>query len=152
MKSPRLNLRKFIPSDLQYLTEMMTDLDVMRQTGFRSIQTPVQISTHFHKLLSLENNPYGIWAVESRADQDFIGWVMLQRTIFPEPEIGVMIRKSKWNQGHAYEALSCLISNFNEKKIHARCDHDNQKSIKILTKLGFKMTKNENGTLFFERD
>jgi ribosomal-protein-alanine N-acetyltransferase len=146
--SKRTKLRRFQLSDLENMIKLESDPDVVKFTPYKTPQTLEQSTTRLQKLIEKSPNlePFGVWAVLNKTDDDFIGWFMLIKTDLEFPEIGFMIVKNYWGMKFATEVCEVLadygINKLNLPGISARTNVDNCSSIHILKKLGFKYSKN----------
>ncbi len=69
-----------------------------------------------------ERDGFGLWAIEDRVTGEFLGNcgpAMRDVEGVPEPELGWMVTRSRWNQRIATEAASaCLFHAFGELGLH----------------------------------
>lgn len=146
IESARVLFRRLRQSDLIHMRELETDPDIMKFTPSRVPQTAEQTQVRLTSQIKFEQEraPLGIWAVELKDSQEFVGWFMLMKTDLLYPEVGYMIKKKHWRKGLASESLQALIDYaFKTLKIDgisARTSLDNFPSILILEKAGFKFT------------
>ncbi len=90
-----------------------------------------------------------IFAVEKRADKEFIGLLgfRLGASKFKRGEVWYKIHPNFWRQGYATEALNSVIDfgfdSLGLHRIEAGCAVENQGSIKVLEKVG--MTREGRG-------
>lgn len=148
------HLRQFQLRDLAFLTELMTDQLIMQFTGFRSIQSSEQISTHLKKYTTEDQIPFGVWAAIDTKTDEGIGWFMLKKTEAPFPELGFMTRRKFWNRGMttqiSQEILKYGLTQQNCHKIVARTDTQNIASQSVLLKIGMQEIKSDGSTLYYE--
>lgn len=93
---------------------------------------------------------YGLYAVETKEDGEFIGFIGFHRATFeadftPCTEIGWRLRKEAWGQGYATEGASaCLRYGFRSMdfdKIYSFTAEVNSPSRRVMTKLGMRFVK-----------
>jgi ribosomal-protein-alanine N-acetyltransferase len=143
LTTARTRLRRFKISDLENMCALESDPEITRYTPYRVPQTLEQTEKRLKTVLEKENEraPLGIWAVESKVENEFIGWFMLVKTEFEFPELGFMILKKHWNKGFATEVGQALIDYaFEDLKfpaVFAVTEVANTTSIQVLKKLGF---------------
>ena len=143
IETARTRLRRFCGEDLANLIELESDPEVMRQTAGGSVRTAEQSAVRLDGILAREawHAPLGVWALERKDDQTFLGLLMLIPTRFEFPEIGFMIARQHWGQGFATEAATGLIytafKDFGLKGLTATSAPENDHSLRVLTKLGF---------------
>lgn len=143
LETPRTLLRRFNLSDLQNMVELESNPEIMKFTPSRVPQTLEQtrlrLESQIQKQSSLE--PLGVWAVELKNSQDFVGWFMLMKRNEDFPELGFMIVQRHWNQGYATEVAQRLIDygfkQLGYSGIVATTNQDNRASKNVLSKLGF---------------
>lgn len=165
MVTEHLWLRRFRLDDYENMRALESDADVMRFTSYRVPQSPEQTRERLEKLVASEGElaPLGVWAVELRDSGEFVGWFMVRRTQFAEPELGFMIVRKHWRAGYATEAARALSRHVLTELGHglvARVDAANTPSIHVLEKLGFRQNPelattlpapaSGKSTLFFE--
>jgi RimJ/RimL family protein N-acetyltransferase len=104
-----------------------------------------EIQQRLEKLVTEEPGPLGVWAAELKSTGDFVGWFMLRRGRFEDPELGFMILKKHWGQGYTTEIARSLIDyGLNELRLSsivACANPSNVASIRILEKIGMRFQK-----------
>ncbi|NQZ19745.1 MAG: GNAT family N-acetyltransferase [Bdellovibrionales bacterium] len=147
IQSKRLLLRRFNLSDLEWLTEMESDPEVMKYTGPGKALTPEQSKQRLEKLIKDQPNhePYGVWGAESLSTGELICWCMLKRERHSDLELGYMIAKQHWGRGYATEVSKLLVDfaflKNNESRIVALTAPENIVSNKVLEKAGFRFVE-----------
>lgn len=105
--TPRLRLRRWLPSDLEPFAAMNAD---PRVTEF--LPTPLDRSASEGMIgrmeAHFERHGFGLWALELRESGVFAGYVGLQRPSFEAPftpcvEIGWRLASETWGKGYATE-------------------------------------------------
>ncbi|OBT07310.1 GCN5 family acetyltransferase [Vibrio sp. UCD-FRSSP16_10] len=115
-ETDRLLLRPWKPSDFNAFVQMNSNPQVMR--FFPSTLSPIQSIELVRRLSDeLERYHWGMWALELKSTQQFIGMVGLQRRsagdgILPIPfvEIAWRIDQPFWGQGYAPEAARIILN------------------------------------------
>ena len=152
LKTPRLTIRKFKPSDVDGLFKVLSDAEVMRY-----IEPPFTLekTAEFVKNYGMCTNPQVFALIKDKSnlktidgEGPLIGHVIFHR--YPDEilakkhgevyEIGFIIAKEFWRQGIAGEITEALISYAKESGIKAlvlECDKENVASIKIAQKFDF---------------
>jgi [ribosomal protein S5]-alanine N-acetyltransferase len=144
IESARCILRRLKTTDLAMMLQLETDPDIVRFTPSRFPLSEKEIQVRLSNWIKKEESysPLGMWMVEAKKDNTFIGWFMLIPTDLTYPELGFMITKREWGKGYATEVSTEILRHaFDDLKISAvsaRTDSDNHASIKVLEKLGFK--------------
>lgn len=128
----------------------MQNESVMKFTGFRKVQTEEFIKSKLNQWI----DDSGVWCVEDKLSNEFIGWFMLKETDKNFPELGFMLAQNKWNQGYATEVSKEIINYglniLNYKKVFAKVDIENTASISVLNKLGMQKSEEKDTLLIFE--
>lgn len=106
LTTPRLHLRELTRDDLPFMTELLGDAEVMRFYpqiyGLTDAEAWVD-----RQVARYANDGFGGWLAADRATGEPVGQVGMSRQIVDgtwEPEIGYLIRRSRWRQGLASEA------------------------------------------------
>ena len=157
-ETERLILRNFTLDDVENLTKLDSDPEVMR---FINGGIPTSRDAIANKFLPYVMSYYthsdnlGFWAIVERQSQEFIGFIflrpevdfeLLQQLNFAEQdaiELGYRIRQISWNKGYMTEAAKALIDkSFTEsktKKIVAWALSENKASTRVMEKVGLKL-------------
>jgi ribosomal-protein-alanine N-acetyltransferase len=140
IETERARLRMFRDSDLEDLTKLFADPDVMRYLGngepcdrAEAQKALESISAHW------ERHGFGRWVLEDKQTGEFIGYGGL-RSLFGTPEVVYHLAKRHWGKGLATEmARASLKFGFNERgfdRIVAIAKPPNAASIHVMEKLG----------------
>ncbi len=145
-ESQRLGFRKWQESDIIPFAKMNSDLEVMRY--FPQVLSKEETENLVKRIhLHFEKRGFGLWAVEEKISESFIGFIGLNYAEFkssftPCVEIGWRIDSQFWNRGYAREgAKLCLQKGFEEfdlKKIYSFTSILNSKSERVMIKLGMQ--------------
>jgi len=141
----RLLFRKFLLSDAKDLLLIRSNDDVMR---FMDVDRFESISDAEKLINSIEEaykKQEGItWAIIERLSNSFIGYFGFWRMI-PEhcrAEIGYALKREYWGKGNMYETINRTVRfGFENIKLHsieANVNPANEKSKRVLEKIGFK--------------
>jgi RimJ/RimL family protein N-acetyltransferase len=113
LETERLLLRRWRQSDREPFARMNADVEVMRHFPARMTREESdalvdRIEQHFR------DEGFGLYAVERRAEGDFIGFVGLQRVRFDAPfgpavEIGWRLAPHAWGHGYSTEAARRVL-------------------------------------------
>lgn len=116
LKTPRLILREWREADRLPFYRLNGDPDVMRY--FPHLLSKKQSDDFIESIRRkfIQQQGWGLWAVELRAQKQFIGFVGLNIPAYDLPfmpctEIGWRLAKPFWRQGLAYEA-ACSVLDF----------------------------------------
>lgn len=114
LKTDRLLLRHWRDGDRDGLADLNADPRVME--FFPSVATRVESDAQFERLARrLDEDGYGMWAVELLGDGSFAGFIGLGTPRFeahftPCIEIGWRLRPDVWNQGLATEGARAVLA------------------------------------------
>lgn len=148
LETPRLILRPLTPEDVNELTPINQDPQVMRYicTGTYGYEATLQRLVRWHQ--DHKNNGYGPFAIIERITGNFLGFSgLINQTIDGEPsvEIGYRLDRHYWGQGLATEAASAIRDfAFNERKLPRLTSiihKNNLASIRVAEKLGMTYWK-----------
>lgn len=114
LDTERLRLRRWRAADREPFAALNADPEVMeyfpdRLTREQSDRLLERIEADF------ERCGYGLWALETRADGEFIGFTGLSSVPFeahftPAVEVGWRLARSAWGRGYATEAAGAALA------------------------------------------
>jgi len=151
LETERLVLRRFTMADVDNLTDLDADPDVMRFVN-GGVPTPRdEIETDFlPAFLGYYQRfaEYGFWAAIERSTGDFLGWFHFR----PQPgsppdeaELGYRLRKSAWGKGYATEGSRALIrkgfTEFSVQRVTAEAAAENTASRRVMEKAGLTLVR-----------
>jgi len=146
IRTERLVLRQLTLEDAPAISKLAGDKDISRMTG--TIPNPYpQLAAEFFLMLNQHSRQreraynYAI-TLDGVALMGVTG--LFYRGDTPEIELGYWIGKPYWGQGYITEACQALLSEAQDSlslnHIHAGVYSDNHASLRVLQKLGFKLT------------
>jgi RimJ/RimL family protein N-acetyltransferase len=114
LHTKRLKLRQWRDQDLETWAELNADPEVMRY--FPSTLTRAEsdaLAERCHD--QIEQQGWGLWAVEVIGGPEFIGWVGLAAPSFdahftPAIEVGWRLSRSAWGNGYAPEGARAAVN------------------------------------------
>lgn len=148
IETERLILRAFRPDDLEALSAMWADPEVVRYIGGNPLSRE---DTWRRSLAACGQWPFtgfGYWIAELKADGGLIGqlgFADFKRDMRPsmegEPELGYVFARSVHGQGIAFEACSAVLqwadANLSAISYPAIVSAENLASIRLAERLGF---------------
>jgi len=150
IETERLILRQYKPSDKAGFIRLFQDPEVMRY--FLETKTTAEAEAIFCKFQRLvQENGYGVFAVEEKESQQFIGFIGLNRfeldvDFAPAIEIAWRLLPEFWNKGYATEgAKACLHFAKHQLKlgrVYAFTAVLNKPSEQVMIKSGMTYVKN----------
>jgi len=144
-ESERLHFRKILMDDAKDLFLLRSNDDVMRFMDVIRFESIDDAEKMVQTVEESYNKETGInWGIVEKLSNSFIGYFGFWRMI-PEhcrAEIGYALKPEYWGKGYMYETLNKMVRfGFNEMKLHsieANVNPVNEKSKKVLEKIGFK--------------
>lgn len=146
IRTARLALRAWKESDLAPFAALNADPAVMRYfpgvlTRAESDALAARISEH------IAEHGFGLWALERREDQSFVGFVGLVRTRFsshftPCVDLGWRLARQHWGKGYASEAARAAVhfgfERLGLREIVAFTVPDNTRSRRVMETIGMR--------------
>jgi RimJ/RimL family protein N-acetyltransferase len=112
VETERLRLRRFTLDDVDLLTRLDSDPEVMRfLTGKPTPREEIE-NVVLPELLKVyaEHPELGTFAAEQKSDGAFIGWFGMQPTKEPAMvNVGYRLHRTAWGKGYATEGTKALI-------------------------------------------
>ena len=146
----RLILRRFVEEDLLDLFEYLSDPEAVKFEPYRPMTLEEAKDELDRRIASDE-----MVAVELKSSGKLIGNIYLGKRENNTLEIGFVFNKYYWNQGFAAESCKALIQkafSSGTTKVYAECDPENQRSWKLLERLGFTREAHLIKNTWFWRD
>jgi len=148
IETDRLLLRRFKPDDLDDLSRIYADADVMRYLSGHSLTREQTAGWLNYFLAGWENYGFGWWALVLKKSDELIGHCGLQFIhVTPEVEVTYGLDKAYWRRGLASEAArACLRYGFAELKldrIYGLADPGNIQSHRVMERVGMRYEKTE---------
>jgi len=145
IKTERLQLRPFVLSDAAFVIQLLNSEGWLNYIGDRNVHNTAQAEQYLLNgpMLSYEVNGYGLWLVEKQEDNLPIGMCgIINRDTLEYPDIGFAFLPEFNGLGYAFEAatatLHYAVDTLGLKEIAAITLAQNEKSVKLLTKLGME--------------
>lgn len=141
LQTTRLYLREVEESDLDFLTALHRDPDVMRYIGPPRSRKSVQERIEKIRQGYIDFPGRGIWMACELSNDNPIGWGCLKDLDGSELiEIGYRLAKEAWGKGYATEIARTLVeygfTDYGLDKIVGVTTPDNKGSQKVLEKAG----------------
>lgn len=145
IETQRLILRRWRLSDINFLSAILSDADVMEFSD-RGPLDDQEVQAWLRNAIAVvpEQGVLGARAIELKHDGSVIGYVSLlndrSRIDAGEAELGLRLAKRYWRQGYASEAADRLIeAAFDDPaivRIVGIADPNNHRSVRLLERLG----------------
>jgi RimJ/RimL family protein N-acetyltransferase len=148
IKTDRLQVRRLSLDDAEFVLRLLNEPSFIQNIGDRHVRTTEDARAYIQNgpLASYAKFGFGLWMVETRSGPTPIGICgLLQREVLPDVDIGYALLPEFWSQGYALESASAVLSYAGEqlglKRVVAVTNLDNQSSIRLLEKMGFKFER-----------
>ena len=145
LDTERLQLRLLSLDDADFILRLLNEPSFIQNIGDRGVRTINDARAYILKgpIASYEKFGFGLWMVETRFESIPIGICgLLKRDVLADVDIGYALLPEFWSQGYALESASAVMSYASEKlglkRVVAVVNSDNQSSIRLLEKMGFK--------------
>ncbi len=145
IETERLQLRRLSTDDAEFILRLLNEPSFIQNIGDRGVRTVDDARGYIVKgpITSYEKFGFGLWMVETRSPTAPVGICgLLKRDVLEDVDIGYALLPEFWSQGYALEAASAVVLYAREKlglrRVVAVTNSDNQSSIRLLEKMGFK--------------
>ena len=136
----RLLIRRLMNADLLDFSNLHADNEVMFYTETNGIDASKSL-LDFNRIIHQYNTPendFWIWAIENKANSEFIGICVFSNNSAKEIELGYRLNKKYWRLGIGGEVFNGLIKHAFEtekaESVFAESDSFNIASLKIIEK------------------
>lgn len=149
-ETKRLVLRYYEERDLGDLFEYLSDLTVVEYEPYHPM-TPEEVKHNLDWRISSKE----MIAVELKSTGKMIGNVYLGKRDCDNLEIGYVFNAAYWGKGYAMESCKALVDLAFQNGIHrvyAECDPKNERSWKLLERLGFEREGHLKQNVYFWKD
>jgi len=148
LETNRLRLRRLSVDDAEFILRLLNEPSFMQNIGDRGVRTTEDARAYILKgpVASYEKFGFGLLLVEQKESGVPIGMCgLLKRDVLEHVDIGYALLPEFWSQGYALESASAVMSYAREKlgakQVLAVVNADNQSSIRLLEKMGFRYEK-----------
>jgi len=145
LETERLSLRKLTVDDAEFILTLLNDPAFLRYIGDKKVRNLDDARQYILNgpVASYERHGFGLNCVELRESQTPIGMCgLLKRDELPDPDIGFALLPDFCRKGFAFEAAEAVLKEArNPQRILAITSLDNEASINLLQRLGFRFEK-----------
>jgi RimJ/RimL family protein N-acetyltransferase len=143
-ETQRLVLSEIKPSDAEFILELVNTPEWIEFIGTRNVRNIADSNEYIDQIIS--NPKSNFWVVRTKNHQFAIGIItFIKKDYLDYYDIGFAFLSEHTNKGYAYEAsyavLHDAIKHFNYTNILATTVATNNRSIKLLKKLGLQFYK-----------
>lgn len=148
LETARLRLSPLSADDAEFILGLLNEPSFLRFIGDRGVRTMDDARRYIEEgpVASYARHGFGLLRVALKADDTPIGICgVLKRDTLPEPDLGFSLLPAYWDRGYAREAASAVIQQARRELglglILAITSVDNEPSIRLLGKLGFRFER-----------
>jgi ribosomal-protein-alanine N-acetyltransferase len=145
LETERLKLRPIATDDWRVLYPIMSNPVVMAHWDSSEIEDPDLVAQMIAaQVQDMEAGRACYWAIERAADLAFLGSCDLSEIDWRHRrgEIGFVLHAAAWGQGYGLEAMRAVVdhaASLGLKRLWARAHAGNERSERLLERLGFQM-------------
>jgi [ribosomal protein S5]-alanine N-acetyltransferase len=152
MVTERLALRHFTLEDGAMILELLNDPAWIRYIGDGNARTLDDARGYLEKIRSsYEQNGFGLYLVEARDTREPLGMCgIVKRDTLPGPDLGFAFLERHRSRGYALEAARATLAHARAlgiERLLAIAKVDNERSARLLEKLGFAREAGETWSL-----
>ena len=148
LETQRLSLRAFTVDDAQFVLTLLNEPSFIRYIGDKKVRNLDDARRYLLNgpIASYERHGFGLCVVELKESKTPIGMCgLLKREELPDPDIGFAFMPDFWSKGFGFEAATAVLNDARERRgidrVLAITSLDNEASIKLLERLGFKFER-----------
>lgn len=148
IETGRLRLREFTPEDAAFVLRLLNEPSFLRYIGDRGVRSLDDAKRYIADgpVAGYARFGYGLMRVERKSDGVIVGMCgVLKRDALPDPDIGFSFLPEHWSQGYALESARAVMRHAREilglGRIVAITTQDNEPSMRLLDKLGFRFER-----------
>lgn len=148
LETPRLVLRRLVPSDADFILALLNDPDWIRFIGDRGVRSPDDARAYLLRgpIASYDRHGFGLWRVE-RKDDGAPGGIcgLVDREGLDDVDVGFAFLPAFRGRGYAFEAASATLAHARDalglSRVVAIVSPDNARSIALLEKLSLRFER-----------
>jgi RimJ/RimL family protein N-acetyltransferase len=148
LETDRLRLRRLSADDADFILRLLNEPSYLQYIGDKGVRTPDDARLYILNgpVASYEKFGFGLYLVEEKESGAPVGMCgLLKRDILEDVDIGYSLVPEFWSKGYALESAQAVITFAREKlgikRVLAVVNSDNQSSIRLLEKLGFRFER-----------
>ena len=143
-ETERLRLRRFDASDAAFALELVNEPSWIRFIGKRDVGNLDDARRYLEKgpIAMYARHGFGLWCVALRSTGEAVGMCgLIKRDTLPDVDLGFAFLPRHWGHGYALEAAAATMAyargTLAMKRVVAILSKDNDRSARLLVKLGF---------------
>ena len=148
LQTERLILRRFVPADAGFILELLNEPSFVQNIGDRGVRTVSDAERYIETgpAASYARNGFGLYLVLLKESGESVGMCgLIKRETLPGVDLGYAFLPRFWSKGYAIESVRAVLGFATNavglERILAIVDPNNQGSIRVLEKAGFRYKK-----------
>lgn len=148
LETERLILRDITETDAEFILELLNQPSFIKYIGDRNVRTVEAAGDYIESrfIKSYRDNNFGFYVVELKEKHLPIGICgFVKRDSLPDADLGFAFLGEFEGKGYGFESASAVLeygkNSLDLKRLLAITTQNNQSSIKLLEKLGFKFER-----------
>lgn len=148
LETERLTLRKLSADDAEFILELLNEPSFIKNIGDKGVRTSSDAVRYIQNgpVASYERFGFGLYLVQLKDGSVPIGICgLLKRDTLPDVDVGFAFLPKFWSKGYAFESASAVMKYgrtvLGIGRIVAITAPENDGSIKVLEKIGFKLDR-----------
>lgn len=155
MRTERLYLRRYLPSDGEALSACLSDPETVRFEPYPPLEREQSLAEAAERAENPDFLAVCLPPDDAHPDGYLIGSIFFSPCAFAGYELAYLFRRAYWHRGLAWEACrAVMVSAFASGEVHrvlALCDAENAASRRLLEGLGMRCEGVMRQNLFFAR-
>jgi RimJ/RimL family protein N-acetyltransferase len=148
LETDRLRIRRLSLDDADFILRLLNEPSFIEYIGDKGVRSRDGARLYILNgpIASYEKFGFGLYLVELRESGAPVGMCgLLKRDVLEDVDIGYALIPDFWSKGYALESVSAVMSYASKvlglKRVVAVVSPDNQSSIRLLEKLGFRFER-----------
>lgn len=148
LETERLILRQLAPNDAEFILELLNEPSFIRNVGDKGVRAAADACTYILSgpVASYEQFGFGLYLVELKESSTPVGICgLVKRAALADVDLGFAFLPKFWSKGYAVESALAVKTYARQvielKRIVAVTVPDNQSSIRVLEKIGFRFER-----------
>lgn len=148
LETERLILREIVESDSEFILDLLNQPTFIKYIGDRNVRDLKQARDYIESRFttSYRENGFGLYAIELKETNEVNGICgFVRRDTLPDADIGFALLPQFEGKGYAFESAAAVMKYgrevLNLQRVLAITTQDNESSVRLLEKLGFKFER-----------
>ena len=148
IETPRLTLHRLTTDDADFVLELLNEPSFLRYIGDKGVRTREDAGRYIlaGPVASYDRFGFGLYRVERKDSGEPIGICgLLKRDSLEDVDVGFAFLPRFWSNGFAWESAAAVLAHgrrtWGLKRVVALTSPDNEASIRLLAKLGFRFER-----------